>query len=329
MKPMNERDPFRTGMVAIAVGLALALTIVALSVANFGTRSYTAVLEHTAGLRAGEDVQVHGVPAGEVTDVELTGEEVLVSFVVDSGIDLGSRTTATVKVATLLGNHYLEVDPQGGGTLADDRIPRERTQVPYNLQDVLESSADTLGELDAEQLAEALTAMSDTLGASKEEVGPALEGISRLSEVISKRSDQVGDVLESARSVTDQLADSTTDIVGLMRQTNLVVSEITARSEAIHLLLTETTELSRTLSRLVRSTRGQLEPALRDLDHVITFLNGQKQTLEEILDTMAPAVRYIANAAGNGPWLDLYSEDAAILADDVRCNLGQVSGCSR
>jgi phospholipid/cholesterol/gamma-HCH transport system substrate-binding protein len=329
MKPMNERDPFRTGLVAIAVGLVLALAIVALSVASFGTRSYTAVLEHTAGLRVGEDVQVHGVPAGEVTGIELAGEEVLVSFVVDSGIELGSRTTVTVKVATLLGNHYLEVDPQGGGTLADARIPIERTQVPYNLQDVLESSADALGELDSAQLADALTAMADTLGASKEEIGPALEGVARLSQVISNRSDQVGEVLESARTVTDQLADSSSDIVGLMRQTNLVVSEITARSEAIHLLLTETTELSRTLEKIVRSARGELKPALRDLDHVVTFLNGQKKTLDRILDTMAPAVRYIANAAGNGPWLDLYSEDAAILADDVRCNLGQVSGCSR
>lgn len=328
MKPMNERDPFKTGLVAIAVGLALALAIVGLSVANFGTKSYTAVLEHTAGLRVGEDVQIHGVPAGEVTGVELTGEEVLVTFVVDSGIALGNRTTATVKVATLLGNHYLEVAPQGGGTLADSTIPIERTQVPYNLQDVLQSSSEALGELDADQLADALTAMSDTLGASKEEIGPALEGVARLSEVIANRSDQVGEVLESARSVTDQLADSSADIVGLMRQTNLVVSEITARSEAIHLLLTETTELSRTLEKIVKSTRGKLKPALRDLDHVVTFLNGQKQTLDEILDTMAPAVRYIANAAGNGPWLDLYTEDAAMLADDVRCNLGQVSGCS-
>lgn len=328
MKPMNERDPFKTGLVAIAVGLALALAIVGLSVANFGTKSYTAVLEHTAGLRVGEDVQIHGVPAGEVTGVELTGEEVLVTFVLDSGIELGNRTTATVKVATLLGNHYLEVAPRGGGTLADSTIPVERTQVPYNLQDVLESGSEALGELDAEQLAEALTAMSDTLGASKEEIGPALEGVARLSEVIANRSDQVGEVLESARSVTDQLADSSSDIVGLMRQTNLVVSEVTARSEAIHLLLTETTELSRTLEKIVKSTRGKLKPALRDLDHVVTFLNGQKETLDEILDTMAPAVRYIANATGNGPWLDLYTKDAAMLADDVRCNLGQVSGCS-
>ena len=68
----------------------------------------------------------------------------VVSFVVDEGIELGSETTAEVKVATLLGTHYLQVDPQGSGNLADGRIPLDRTSVPYNLQDVLEGGTKNL-----------------------------------------------------------------------------------------------------------------------------------------------------------------------------------------
>ncbi len=32
---------------------------------------------------------------------------------------------------------------------------------------------------------------------------------------------------------------------------------------------------------------------------------------------MAPAVRYVANAAGNGPWVDLFAARPALPADDV------------
>lgn len=327
MKPINELDPFRTGLVAIVAATVAGLVIVGLSVANFGTDTYTAELEHTAGLRVGEDVQVHGVPNGEVTGVELVEDRVRVTFALSSDIDLGSRSTATVKVATLLGTHYLEVQPEGGGTLADAHIPLERTQVPFNLQDVLESGTETLEDLDAELLAEALTRVAGTLGASKEELGPALEGVARLSEVVSTRSDQAGQLLQAARSITDQLADSRGDIVGLMRQTNLVVAEVTARRQAIHRLLGETTELANALEAIVESTRGQLRPALRDLDHAVSFLNQQRRTLQEVLDVMAPAVRYLANAGGNGPWVDLWSEDGLLVADDVRCNTGQVGGC--
>lgn len=320
MKPMNERDPFRTGLIAIAVLGLMGVAIVVLSVTNFGTNTYTAELEHTGGLRTGEDVQVHGVRKGEVTGIELEEDHVLVTFVMDAGMDLGSRTTATVKVATLLGTHYLEVDPQGSGNLADAQIPVERTSVPYNLQDVLESGAGALEELDPELLAEALTEMAATFGATSDDVGPALQGVARLSEVIATRSDQAGTLLRSARSVTDQLSASSEDIVGLMAQTNLVISEVTARRDAIHRLLTETTELSQALTAIVNSTEGKLAPALRDLDLVLDTLNHQDKQLQKVLDVMAPAVRYIANATGNGPYADLFVDPPAVPADDVSCH---------
>lgn len=303
------------------------LVIVGLSVVNIGTGSYTAELEHTAGLRVGEDVKVHGVPNGEVTDIELTDDRVLVSFDLSSGIELGSRTTATVKVATLLGTHYLEVEPAGSGSLADAHIPVARTQVPYNLQDVLEGGTRALEDLDADALAQALDEMATTFSSSRQEIGPALEGVARVSEVITKRSGQTTRLLEAAREVTDQLARSTPDIVGLMQQTNLVLSEVTARREAISRLLTETTELARALEAIVESTRGELSPALRDLNHAIGFLNDQRDQIQAVLEAMAPALRYLANAGGNGPWIDLYSEDGLILTDEMRCALRQNSGC--
>jgi phospholipid/cholesterol/gamma-HCH transport system substrate-binding protein len=325
MKPVNEWNSFRVGLVGIAVGLLVAGVVVVLSVVNFGTSTYTALLEHTAGLRNGEDVQVHGVVKGKVTGIELQGDHVLVTFVVDKDITLGSRTTASVKVATLLGTHYLEVDPEGSGTLADSQIPLDRTEVPYNLQDVLESGSGALDKLDPELLAKALTSMADTFSASSGDVGPALQGVARLSEVIANRSDQAGELLRSARNVSDQLSDSSDDIVELMRQTNLVVSEVTARREAIHRLLVEVTSLSRSLTAVVRSTKGELKPALVDLNNVIDFLNNEKDTLDHVVDVMAPSLRYVSNALGNGPWVDLYLKDPALPADDSLC--GARGGC--
>jgi phospholipid/cholesterol/gamma-HCH transport system substrate-binding protein len=320
MKPMNARDPFKTGLVAIALLGVVGALVIFLSVANFGTQSYTAVLEHTGGLRVGEDVQVHGVHKGKVTGIKLEDDHVVVDFVLDSDVDLGSRTTATVKVATLLGTHYLEVDPLGTGELAEATIPMERTSVPYNLQDVLESGAGALEELDPELLAEALTQMAGTLGASQDEIRPALEGVARLSEVIATRSDQTGELLTAARSVTDQLAASSDDIIAMMKQTNLVVTEVTSRRQAIHRLLLETTELARALQSIVDSTKGKLQPALRDLNDVIRFLNQQDDQLQHVLEVMAPAARYVANAAGNGPWVDLFAHEPAMPADDVACH---------
>ncbi|MGO4257288.1 MCE family protein [Marmoricola sp. RAF53] len=315
-------DPFRIGLFALGLGACVALAVVVTTFVSFGKTSYTAVLAQTAGLRVGEDVEVHGVPAGEVKGITLDGDKVRVRFVLDNDIDLGDKTSAAVKVATLLGTHYLAVEPAGSGEI--DTIPLARTSVPFNLQDVLEKGTGQLGELDPELLARALAETSRTLSATSDSIGPALTGVARLSEAVEKRGDQTAALLTAARDVTDQLSASSGDIVALMRQANLVTSEITARRQAIHTLLVETTTLSRNLSAVIDQTKADLGPAFRQLNEVLRTLRDQDATLKGVLEQMAPTVRYVANAAGNGPWGDLWLQSPGIPSDDMSCRAG---GC--
>jgi phospholipid/cholesterol/gamma-HCH transport system substrate-binding protein len=322
MRALSSRDPFRIGLVAIAVGALVGALVVLTTFVSFGARSYTALLEQTAGLRPGEDVEVYGVPKGEVKSIELAGDHVRVRFVVDKDVDLGNATTAAVKVATLLGTHYLAVTPAGSGRL--DTIPLSRTAVPFNLQDVLERGTSSLDQLDPELLARALTETAKTLSATDDQIGPALTGVARLSEAVQRRSGQTGQLLAAARGVTSQLAASSTDIVGLMRQANLVIGEITQRRAAIHTLLVETTTLADNLAAVVDQTKKDMGPAIRQLNAVLQTLRDQDATLKEVVATIAPTVRYFANATGNGAWGDLWLKDPAMPPDDVSCRTG---GC--
>ena len=81
---------------------------------------------------------------------------------------------------------------------------------------------------------------------------------------------------------------------------------------------------------------GELEAALREhgsfvsgdmatfvaLRESLTALREEDETLQSLLSTLAPAVRYVANAAGNGPWVDLYARPPVLPSDDQRCALG-------
>lgn len=322
MKPLADRDPFKIGIATIVVLALLGVGVVLLSQASFGKKGYAAVLSQSAGLRAGEAVEVHGVISGKVTKVALVGQQVRVDFTLDKHIGLGTRTKAAVKVATLLGTHYLEVDPGGPGALPGGTIPLAQTTVPYNLQDVLNEGTGKLAELDPVVLAKALASAADVIGSSKDEIGPAIEGIAALSDVIQRRNTQVGELLRAARSVSDQLTSSGPDLVELMKQATLVTQEITSRRQAIHTLLVQTTTLDQALSAVIDQTRGDLKPALRSLNSALAALNKQDKVLQAALDVMAPATRYVASALGNGPWLDLNVHAPALPADDQLCLLG-------
>ena len=316
MKPLRDYDPFKIGIAVFCVIALMGLGVVALSKASFGTRERSVMLTQSAGLRAGELVEVHGVVSGKVKKVSLDGQHVKVDFALSSGIKLGDTSRASVKVATLLGTHYLEVDPAGVG---DQRtIPLDRSSVPYNLQDVINQGSQSLGELDPQALAKALTVMADTLDSSAADVGPALQGVADLSAVISKRGQQTTQLLQAIKSVSDELNQSTPDLVELMKDTNLVVEEITSRRQAIHDLFVQVTQLGQSLSAVIDQTKADLQPALASINNVLDHLNSQDKLLTTALDNLGPATRYISNALGNGPWADLNLNPPGLTPDSLQ-----------
>jgi phospholipid/cholesterol/gamma-HCH transport system substrate-binding protein len=323
MKKLVNQDPYKIGLVAVVVGVLFAGLITVISTVSFGTKNYTAHLAQTAGLLPGEDVQVAGVNVGQVKGLKLNGNDVLVSFNLKKSLVLGRQTTAEVKVATLLGTHYLAIDPQGTGTLPGNSIPLSQTSVPYNLQDVIDKGTAAIEKLDGPLLAKALTVVTDATEAGSDEFGPALQGIARVSEVIATRSSQVGDLLDAAHKVSDQLSQSSDNILGLMRQTTLVLDEIQTRRVAIHSLLVKATALSRALTTIVNTTQGDLSVALKNTRVVLGMLKSQDKTLRSALETLAPTARYFANALGNGPWADVntpsVTPDAAICKGQGTC----------
>lgn len=312
--PTNHR---RIGMLGAAVVLVVAALIGATSAFPFGASTYVAELEHTAGLRVGEEVQVAGVGVGEVTGIELDGRKVRVRFTVDKGISLGRETTAEVKVSTLLGTHHLLVTPQGGGSLRDDTVPLAQTRVPFNLQDVINSTGELAEELDVDAISSALTQVARAMRASREEFLPALEGISALSQVMARRSDEIGELLESTATFSEQLASNTDDITTLMRQSNRLLTELVARRADLHTLLTDLRAVGEELSGMFAENRGRVSPMLDRLNGTVDLLTRNHETLGRVADLLGPAARYLANATGSGSWLDQYMQE--LTPDGLRC----------
>ena len=313
-----ERFSARTiGIVGVIATAAMGLVVAAISFIPFGQRDVTAIVEHSAGLRVGEEVQVAGVGSGEVRGIHLDGHQVRVDFTIDRDVPLGSSTRASVKVATLLGSHFLEVVPGGSGSLKDDTIPLSRTSVPFNLQDVIEGSTDALDELEGETMAKSFQVMADALRGTPDEAHAAIEGVARLSAVAAKRSDQMSALLDFSNQVTGDLARNSREILDLMKQSTLVLQELTKRREAIREMLVDSRRLAREISGVLADNKEQLDPLMRDFKAALANLRKQEKKVTASIDGLGVMSRYFANAAGNGPWIDLHVPVA--LADNLSC----------
>jgi len=312
--PANYR---RVGLIGIVMLGLLGGFITATSAFPFGATTYTAVLEHTAGLRAGEEVQVAGVGVGEVRDISLGERQVLVEFTVDKDVHLGAETTAEVKVATLLGTHFLLISPKGGGELPGDTIPMSQTRVPFNLQDVINETGTLSEDLDVDKISKALTQIAATMDQTRDEFVPALKGLSRLSQMFAVRSDDIGRLLRSTSKVTGQLARSSDDIVGLMKAANVILTDLVQRRTALHRLLVDLRTIGEELSALMQENRTQVGPMLESLNGTVQVLVKSQRSLSVLVDQLGPVVRYFANSTGSGSWIDLYLPGG--LPDNLGC----------
>ncbi|WP_086818831.1 MCE family protein [Allokutzneria sp. NRRL B-24872] len=308
MKPFRERNPVTvgaSGLLVILLGLLAAFFAEDLPIIGGGT-SYRAHFSEAGGLRDGDEVRVAGVKVGKVTGVELEGDHVLVSFRV-SDTWVGDRTSAAIKIKTLLGQKFLSLDPQGEQELRPSQaIPRERTIAPYDVTEAFTGLASTLTEIDTEQLAKSFRVVSDTFRDTPGEVRGALDGLSALSRTISTRDQQLATLLRNTNKISKTVSDRNAEFEKLLGDGNKLLEEIRKRRDAIKNLLTGTQKLAAELKGLVADNKAQLRPALEQLERVTTMLDRNQESLGKSIQLMAPFVRVFANTLGNGRWFDTY-----------------------
>jgi phospholipid/cholesterol/gamma-HCH transport system substrate-binding protein len=154
-----------------------------------------------------------------------------------------------------------------------------------------------------------LTTLADLTRNTPEEFRTALDGVSRLSNNIAAKNDQIGTLLGNLEHVSKVLDARDQDIVGLMRDSNVLFQALVKRRAAVHRLLVSTSTLSTELTALVRQSRADLKPALTSLQSVVDVLNKNEDNIDNSLRLMAPFYRVFANTLGNGPWFDTYIQN--------------------
>jgi phospholipid/cholesterol/gamma-HCH transport system substrate-binding protein len=307
MKAFTERDPVRLGLLGtVVLALIVAVVFYAKDLPYFNGTTYRAEFTEAAGLRPSDEVRIAGIKVGEVRDVSLAEDRVLVRFkVTDAWI--GNHTTASIKIKTLLGRKFLALNPSGDRAQDPEAaITRDRTLTPYDVTKAFEGLADTAGEIDAGQLAQSFRTISDTFRDQPAEVRAALDGLTALSKTISSRNQELAKLLGGARQLTTTLSDSDDAFDAIINDGNQLLAELNDRRNAIDRLITGARQLGTQLSGLVADNQARLGPALRQLDTVTGILQRHSADLDHSLKLAGPYFRIANNTAGSGRWLDTY-----------------------
>lgn len=317
MMGYTDRQIKRLGAISIIV--VLLAFVAAFNIGKFpglkGTR-YEAEFSDASGLRKGNMVQVAGMRVGSVKDLRVDDGLVVVEFEVDGDVEFGKESRAAVKVLNLLGEKYLELIPAGSGQIEEKgTIPLERTEAAYDIVGVLGDLTGTTERINTDDLTTALDSLSEIIDTSGPELEGAMVGITRLSETLAGRDAELKQLLASSGDLTQLLDDRKDDLVDIMKNGDLVFSELRNRKEAVHRLLVSARVMAQELRGVATDNQAQMAPAMRELDQVLAVLNRKDKELRRTIAAYGPYADILGDVIGTGPWFDAYVVNLLNLAN--------------
>lgn len=312
MIPFRERNPVKVG--AISIMVLLLLVVLAFKAEDLpligGGSTYYADFAEAGGLKSGDPVRIAGVRVGKVDSVSLDGDHVKVAMRIKTDSPFGTDSRAQIKIGTLLGAMYVQIDPVGGGQMSKGyEIPVSHTQAPYDVVQAFTGLANTAGRIKTGQLANALTTLADLTRTTPTSFRKALAGVSALSNNVAAKDQKINTLLKNLDTVTGTLDKRDQDIVTLMKDASTLFNALVQRRQSVHNLLVATSQLSTQLSDLIDRSRADLKPALTHLQSVVDILDRNQDNLDSTLSMMAPFYRVFSNVLGNGPWFDTYIQN--------------------
>jgi virulence factor Mce-like protein len=297
MTGTGRRPLVNPSLAGVVAGLVIAVVVLLMGWINVNfaapwssTHTVTAQVGDVDGIAVSSDVRIAGRLVGQVTEVTARGDHADVTVHVDgSGWPLPADTTASIRLATLLGQKYLELVP-GRDTrhhLADNGvIPLAATHPVVDFDQFL----DTFDR----PTRDALTSLVRTLGAGVQgQEGnlqlllPALRDLSAHGQApaatLARHDADLDSILRDLATVADRLDRSRNDLAGVVDSLSSVTGALAANQDALRGFIANTDALSRTGHRVLGSggaTRlasglQQLDPVAHQLDRLLTSLVPQ------------------------------------------------------
>lgn len=313
----------RPGLKLIVFTMVTAFTTVMLATVvgnmRFGpTHTYSAVFASASGISAGEDVKVAGVPVGKVTAVRLnSASDSLVEFTVDSDQAVYLDVEAAIRYKNLIGDHYLELRPGGGGELLAPGavIGLERTSPATDLDTLVNGFRPLLRGLSPEQLNRTTTALVGVLNGQEEMIGSLFAEVGSLSTAVADRDEVIGTFITNLDQVLGALADRDTQFSEMIDHISAITGELKEDRGVVVSAIAEVDAAASATTDLLGRVRPDLKADFDTLTALAENLVSDQGTIDDALTKLPKFYRSVGRMS-YGNFVNFYLCGLAIRYPD-------------
>ncbi|MGH7721997.1 MAG: MlaD family protein, partial [Candidatus Dormibacteria bacterium] len=316
MSGTGRRGGFNPLFAGFIAGLAVVLVLGLLVKINLdfaapwsATHTLTAQVADVDGISVGSDVRIAGRVVGQITSVTAQGTHSSVTFHVDAGDwPLAGNSSASIRLATLLGQKYLQLSP-GSDTAhpySDNAtIALKSTKPVVDFDQILNTfdkpTRDALTSL-IRTGAAAVQGQEGTL----QQLLPDLRDLSVHSVVptgeLVTRNPEINSILVNLGTTADQLDKSSSDLAAVIDNTNSITGALASHQSALEGYISNTDSLNLSGNAVLSGGHAaELNAGLQRLGSFATQLN-------QLMTTLVPETSHLvtdhSRATGQYIWQD-------------------------
>lgn len=254
-----------------------------------GDREMTAYFPRARSFYESSKVKIMGVDVGRVDTVENEGDRIKVTFHIRRDVPLARGVKASIVPLNLIGERNLVLSPAwkpGQPKETGDTIPIERTQVPVETDDALESFTKLADALDPTKVQHALGRTADSFRGNGKEFNAALEQGARLTTNIAGQDEQLMAVAQNLNRLAGVVRGREQLLGEMIRDFGDATQVLGAERQNLQSLVRDLVVLSKQGDKLLAKYEGQLPYDVAVLTRVALMLKGNTKQLELLLEAL-------------------------------------------
>jgi phospholipid/cholesterol/gamma-HCH transport system substrate-binding protein len=278
------------GFIAVAVLVVGYILINYIGLGDVLRPSFTvhAHFKDSGGIFVGAEVDERGIRVGEVSNMKVSPDGVIVDLKLDSGTKVSTALTAAVSDRSALGEQFVQLTPttdQGPYLRSGSVIAVSETSIPVATETLLTDLDGFAASVPAKSLQTVLKELGTAFGGLGPQLQTLLDSSSKLTDSALADVKNTIALLQASRTVLDTQVASSADISAFSTHLASLADDLRSLDPTLALLFSNGVDAAAQVTNLLDATQQALPVLLNNLITIADVADNRIPQIRKVLVT--------------------------------------------
>ena len=300
------KSAFKFGVFAlVCLVLLVGLAVKVGNISLFSSRhTLDAQLTDVTGLATGDEVNIAGVPVGQVSSIGVQHGHALIAMSINDSVTVRRSTDVGMRWHNVIGQKEIELFPGPSGPVLQPgaTIPLSHDVTDGSIDTFLNSLGPVLSAINPTEANEFVENVSGALEGDTAQIDQLINSGAAVSDTVEALDTQVGQIIGNLDQVLTALASRSGDIDSLVTNLQTVSSALASKNTLLDDVVGNLSQVATDLASLIGNNHTTITSTIDNLQAVAADVQNNQQNLAASLSTLGEGLAPYIQISQWGQW---------------------------